>query len=149
MPRRIECDLDKNDSMKLICAGDRHSVFISSHGVIFCCGQNKFGECGLSSKKPSRVVVPTPILSFKDPLRDDERIIDVVASDHTVILTNLGAAYSWGKNDEGQCSYAHEFYYQHVTCPSRIRFLSEPVDRVHVTFIHPLFLFAQDKQLLF
>ena len=117
--REIETLSDKN--IIKIAAGDSHSLFLGPDGVVYSCGNNVDGQCGLR-KTIERKKIPTPIKYF---IRNGIKIVDISAgSYHSLVLDNKGRIYSFGYNKVGQCS---DGYRDRVYIPQMIEYLKKYV----------------------
>ena len=117
--REIETLSDKN-IIKII-AGQIHSLFLGADGVVYSCGNNTNGECGLG-KDIKRINIPTPIEYF---IKNGIRIVDIFAgSFHNLVLDNKGRIYSFGYNRDGQCGNGNT---KSVLTPQMIEYLKEYV----------------------
>src|SRR5207302_1392490 len=81
--------------------GDKHSIILTEKGNAYSFGDNKYGQLGLkfigdeiflSVNKPT-LIGPFP----------EEKFISVACkADHSILITDRGNAYSFGRNNEGQ-----------------------------------------------
>ena len=96
--KEIESLSDK-DVIK-IGVGEGNSVYLGSDGVVYACGFNFGGECGLG-RKMRKTNVPTEIRYFR---KRGINIVDIAtAFSHSLALDATGKVYSWGENAGGQC----------------------------------------------
>jgi alpha-tubulin suppressor-like RCC1 family protein len=79
-----------------VSAGSSHSLFLSSQGRAYSCGDNIFGQLGLNSNDNQSAPI------WIESLRTEE-IIDVSAGTiHSLFLTSQGQVYGCGSNKRGQ-----------------------------------------------
>ena len=96
--REIEALSDKN--IIKITAGYRHSLFLGADSVLYSCGYNGKGECGLG-KDIESINIPTPIQYF---IANGIKVVDISAGcHHSLVLDNQCRIYSFGYNYFGQC----------------------------------------------
>ncbi len=77
--------------------GFRHCIARNSSGKVYCWGWNQFGFLGFGSQDESS---HKPILN---QYLNNEFVIDISCGvDHSLVLTNCGEVYAWGRNDWGQ-----------------------------------------------
>ncbi len=94
VPRPIP-ELAGRDVARTAC-GLHHTVFLTGDGKIFVCGNNENGQLGLKDTR-SRYS-PTLLEECKD------RFFTDVACGyyHTLVLTDHGETFAFGRNDKGQ-----------------------------------------------
>lgn len=78
-----------------VVAGSYHCVAVTEHEA-FCWGHNGGGAC--TGNEP---VVYTP-KQIRVPLAADDQLAGCSAKEHTVVWTDNGMLYSWGKGDGGR-----------------------------------------------
>ncbi|KAJ9470920.1 Ultraviolet-B receptor UVR8 [Diplonema papillatum] len=81
--------------------GAKHTVCAANDARIYAFGCNTHGQLGLGHK--TAVHTPTPLFSLGG---SDVRCI-ACGDEHTLLLTNGNAVYSWGRNDQGQLGLGH------------------------------------------
>ena len=97
--REIETLSDKN--IIKIAAGYEHSLFLGADGVVYSCGWNADGLCGLDEDIWWHVKIPTPIVYF---IKNGIRIVDIsIGCLHSLVLDDQGRIYSFGHNNYRQC----------------------------------------------
>jgi len=88
-----------------IFAACNHSFSISKKGrrdVFKAWGLNNWGQLGLENKE--NTCIPTEVEFFID-----KKVKYATGGDHhSIVLTENGNIYSWGRNDEGQCGIPNE-----------------------------------------
>lgn len=90
--------------LDVFCACN-HSFSLSKKGkrVVFkAWGLNNWGQLGIGSK--TNTSIPTEVEFFID-----KKIKYATGGDHhSVVLTENGEIYTWGRNDEGQCGIVND-----------------------------------------
>jgi hypothetical protein len=81
--------------VKEIACGHRHSIAMTSYGVIYAWGCNESFQLGIGTHSPSIVKVPTVVQGIADVYRI------TCGSEHSVALTKSGKVFSWGQGDGG------------------------------------------------
>jgi len=82
-----------------VSAGFAHTCAITSSGLVYCWGDNTYGQLGTGNN--TRYTVPT--LIDTSGVLNGEVIAEVVAgANHTCVLTASGQAYCLGDNTAGQ-----------------------------------------------
>ena len=79
----------------------KHSLFLLDSGVVLSCGANNdFGQIG----RESGLGIPRAIASL------DAFVVTSVATgdDYSVVTTNTGSVFSWGKNHMGQLGHGNK-----------------------------------------
>jgi alpha-tubulin suppressor-like RCC1 family protein len=77
--------------------GKYHCIARNSRGKVYCWGRNKWGLLGIGSEDDS---YHKPILN---QYLNSEFVIDIsCGAQHSLVLTNCGEVYAWGRNDCGQ-----------------------------------------------
>ena len=82
-----------------ISAGSTHAIALSNEGTIFTWGANTYGQLGNGTF--DTVTTPTSIMSMFTLAVDEEIIIIYAAQSNTIIGTNAGRVFSWGRNQFG------------------------------------------------
>eukprot|EP01084_Bolivina_argentea_P241898 405939_1 len=95
--KKIETFNDVN--IVKIASGQCHSVFLDSDGVLWVCGHDMFGYCGIGDR--FSIYLPIKMEYF---VNNGIKIIDVKCGwYHSLVLSENGKVYSWGKNNHFQC----------------------------------------------
>ena len=82
--------------VKDIAAGAHFSVFLTTTGSVYVCGQNDGGQLGLGPV--TGPWVPTPIRDLSSVI-----VVDISAGDeHLLLLSDTGIVYASGSNKTGQ-----------------------------------------------
>ncbi len=82
-----------------IAAGGFHSLYLADDGSVYSSGWNLFGQTGLNTTV-GNTLIPTPI--DLSPLAG--RTVTQIAAgwDYSLLLTNDGTVFSFGRNDNGR-----------------------------------------------
>ena len=100
VPTLITTNINNVNIIAISC-GDSHSLFLTNTGKVYSTGLNSSGQLGLSDITQRNV--PTLITTNIGNLN----IIAISTGyDHSLFLTNTGAVYSCGRNNEGQLGLA-------------------------------------------
>jgi len=84
-----------NIKITKISTGHYHTLFLTSEGLVYSCGNNQYGKLGLDSLDAS---IKTPrLISGLSNVREI-----ACGYVHSLFLTSEGRVYSCGKNDLGQ-----------------------------------------------
>ena len=103
--KEIDSLSDKN--IIKINVGDTHSNYLGADGVVYACGDNSNGQCGLGCHI-KKLNVPTEIGYFRE---HGIKIVDIVSTFfHSLALDTNGKVYSWGSNNYGQCGVGRSNY---------------------------------------
>lgn len=92
-----------------VTVGLAHACAVASDSLV-CWGDNSYGELGDGTTISSAQPVATP-------LGGDAAIEIAAGALHTCALTDAGAVYCWGQNDEGRCGSAPG---SPLTAPTRV-----------------------------
>ena len=84
-------------SILSVAAGQKHSMALTSNGLVFAWGSNEMGQLGLGKKLSKKKMVATPTLVAL-PLCVQLQCGNV----HSAAVTDTGDVYVWGMNDVGQ-----------------------------------------------
>jgi len=92
-------------SITQVAAGAAHNLLLADDGSVFSFGPNAFGATGLGTATGDTLVA-TPI----DMTNLAGKTIAQVAAggQHSLLLTNDGSVYSFGRNDDGQTGQGTE-----------------------------------------
>lgn len=89
-------DLEHVNVIQAAC-GRNHSLFLTDNGVVYACGDNKSGQCGIGNNTTQQVLKPTRI-NYRGP-----PIIKVgCGAEFSVILDIKGNLYTFGLPEYGQ-----------------------------------------------
>ena len=116
--KKLDCFGMKHKIIK-IRTGSEHTLFLEDNGVVWCCGDNAFGQLGIgyddeeeedddnfdddtpSNIEENNVYTPIKIEWF---LNNDIKIVDIDCGlYHCLALDEDGRIYSWGHGKRGQC----------------------------------------------
>eukprot|EP01084_Bolivina_argentea_P240207 403607_1 len=135
----------KNIKISKIATGFNSSLFLSTNGTLYCCGDNKaFGQLGLG-EDIKKISIPTPIQYFID---NDIKIIDIAVGLHCLALDYNQNIYSFGPNNHCQCG--HKRGIQRCFKPKLIKFF-KPYKIIHIACgrLHSLAVTSKGQYFLF
>lgn len=96
-PKLVMLGKDQLPVVKSIGCGSYHSMFaLSSNGYLYTCGLNNYGQLGIGSTDNCSELQLVEDLSFKNVAFVDG------GEHHSVVLTNDGDVYTFGRADSGQ-----------------------------------------------
>lgn len=80
-------------------AGTKHSLFLTDEGVVYACGENKYGKLGIGTKYSKREIIATPTkIDYSGAA-----IVQIgCGADFSVILDIEGNLYTFGYPEYGQ-----------------------------------------------
>ena len=91
-PNRIYC--------QKLSLGAHHSVALADGGIVFTWGGNQYGQLGDGGNFDIKWM-PSMVTALRQ-----QCIVDIAAGDmHTVVVTNAGDIWSWGRGSEGQLGH--------------------------------------------
>ena len=99
-PTLIESLSDHN--IIAVATGRQHSLFLTDEGVVFSCGDNKSGQCGIGLKKEC-VTLPSHIDYSGSPV-----VKIACGADFSLLLTEDGEIFSFGLPEYGQLGHGTE-----------------------------------------
>ncbi|KAI6652028.1 Secretion-regulating guanine nucleotide exchange factor [Oopsacas minuta] len=77
--------------------GNGHSLLLSENRKIFVCGDNSYGQCGLEC------ALDKPYILKPVKLENVDAVVKIDCGwQHSLLLTEKGEVYSWGRCDYGQ-----------------------------------------------
>jgi alpha-tubulin suppressor-like RCC1 family protein len=86
-----------------VSLGEHHTVILTDDGEVLTCGVGEYGLQGTGHTTDALVPVSLDTLEKED-------IKQVAAGlDHTLVLTDGGAIFSWGRNTAGQLGHADSY----------------------------------------
>lgn len=97
-------DPQEKPKITQVGSGSSHTLFLSSKGLVYACGDNQEGQLGIYTISQSNL----PILnSWFDAHRNYPNFSDsikkvVCGSFHTIFLTNQGHLYACGRNTHNE-----------------------------------------------
>jgi alpha-tubulin suppressor-like RCC1 family protein len=97
-----------NDKITQVACGTYHTMFLTSKGNVYGCGNNQFFQVNSTRKSVEglyRVQTPTKISDFPETVQ----ITQIACGDfHTMFLTSQGKVYGCGRNDYNQVNSTRE-----------------------------------------
>ncbi|XP_065650187.1 protein RCC2 [Hydra vulgaris] len=102
--RRNPCLIEslKDHQIESVATGRQHGLFLTKEGIVFSCGDNKNGQCGIGNKKEV-VTVPTPINYTGPPI-----VQIACGGEFSLILNEDGVVFSFGLPEYGQLGLGSE-----------------------------------------
>ena len=89
----------KTKTVVQVTAGYAHSVCLTADGLVFVCGCGDNGQLGVGDTEGRVHVVPTLVQGELE----GRKVLQVAAGgDHTLCVTDDGAAFAFGLSEEGQ-----------------------------------------------
>jgi alpha-tubulin suppressor-like RCC1 family protein len=130
-----------------ISTGQYHSLFLTSEGRVYSCGDNWFGKLGLGTDgfTVSSVNKPTLIRTYNDsdlnPITYDEITITKISLgiDHSLFLSRDNRVYSCGNNNSGELGLGTSGSGKDKSTPTLISGLSNVIE-ISAGHYHSLFL---------
>ncbi|GMF36445.1 unnamed protein product [Phytophthora fragariaefolia] len=96
-PKPVTLGKDQLPVVKSIGCGSYHSLFaLSANGYLYTCGLNNYGQLGIGSTENCSELQLVEDLSSKNIAYVD------AGTHHSVVLTNDGDIYTFGRADSGQ-----------------------------------------------
>lgn len=119
----------KNKNVVAAACGRSHTLFLTSDGVVYGCGDNKMGQCGTNQPSVQQITTPTKI-SFKE----NKPIVKLACgAEFSLIVDIEGSLYSFGHPEHGQLGHNSEGKY--FTTGNKYAFHCEHSPRRIVAFI--------------
>ncbi|XP_067850555.1 probable E3 ubiquitin-protein ligase HERC4 isoform X2 [Heptranchias perlo] len=117
-------------TVKEVCCGEKHSVFLLADGTVFSCGDNKNGQLGRRNSK-SRF---DQIMAF-----NTVKVVRVACGKHhTLAVFENGSVFSWGDGTYGQLGLGE--CQSIVSHPRRVELFRVPIVQVTCGHYHSLAL---------
>lgn len=88
------------DNVKYVACGEDHTIIIKNDNTVFACGNNSFGQLGLGSGSNTTYNTFTKL-----DISDVAKVS--LGFSHSLILTNQGEVYSFGRNHNGELGLGH------------------------------------------
>lgn len=89
--------------LKQIQCGSDHTVFVTTKGRVYCCGENKYGQCGILRDEVQWQLAPTVV-----PFLYDIVMVDC-GRKHNLALDVEGRVWVFGFNEQGQLGLGHKY----------------------------------------
>lgn len=106
-------NLDSDDYIYRVAAGDYHSLAISINGRVFAWGKNSYGQLGNGNANDSARPVE---ITNNFPLNDDDQIEVIYAGpDTSFAVSAKGKAFGWGDAAEARMPDNEEKYAYYTT----------------------------------
>jgi alpha-tubulin suppressor-like RCC1 family protein len=114
-PVKVDFFEKKEEKIKKVCAGGRHSLVLTENFKVYAFGDNSEGQCtGFD---------PAYFNPIKIKFPGKPKIIDIHSSyNHSIALTTSGEVFSWGDTSEGKLGYVTGVSTQKI--PKSIPFLN-------------------------
>lgn len=88
---------------KQVSLGMHHTVILTDDGEVMTCGVGEYGRLGTGNTIDALVPASLEALANED-------IVQIAAgNDHTLALTDKGAVFSWGRNQQGQLGHSDSY----------------------------------------
>lgn len=101
--RMIEAFKDYGVKAKQVSLGLHHTVILTDDGEVLTCGVGEYGRLGTGNTIDALVPASLEALVNED-------IVQIAAGvDHTLALTDKGAIFSWGRNQQGQLGHSDSY----------------------------------------
>jgi X-linked retinitis pigmentosa GTPase regulator len=95
----IQAMKDYNVKAAQVSCGREHMLILTDDGEVLTCGSCDFGLLGTGSAVDVKVPIPIEALAQED-------VTEVAAGrDHSLVLTNEGKIFSWGRSTAGQLGH--------------------------------------------
>ena len=119
MPTLVEGPL-KKEVVVHAATGKAHTVFITAKGQVFAAGDNKFGCVGPTPPK-KKDTAPLPVLVPGI----DGAVFAACGADFTMVLTSLGAVFSFGWSEYGQLGHGTDGSFNQSASSVKITYEAE------------------------
>jgi len=107
--------------------GRNHTLFLTDRGIVYSCGDNKMGQCGLGNTTP-QIEKPTRI-RYKGP-----PIVKVACgAEFSVILDCKGALYTFGSPEYGQLGHGSSGEY--IAVAGKVNYHLEKSPKMITTYV--------------
>jgi alpha-tubulin suppressor-like RCC1 family protein len=130
--------LNESEKITQIACGEKHTIFLTSLGNVYGCGNNDYNQV---SSIDSHITRPTKILDFPETVQ----ITQIACGDnHTMFLTSLGKVWGCGYNYYNQVNLSSK---APITRPTEITDFPETVQITQIACgdEHTMFLTSQGK----
>lgn len=86
---------DKDFAIVQVSAGARHTLFLDKRGMVYACGENEYGQLGMSVRDGEPT--PTQLPNF-----NGSAAMIAAGFKHSLVLTKSGLVYAFGSNSENE-----------------------------------------------
>ncbi|KAF9000352.1 RCC1/BLIP-II [Hymenopellis radicata] len=90
------------DRVVQISGGSNHSLFLTSNGRVFACGQCDVGQLGVAQPEDVKCVSVPVEVPMPDSWQDDPVVSISASSRGGMAITAAGALYAWGEANSGE-----------------------------------------------
>jgi hypothetical protein len=102
LPKLIKSNSFDKLTLKQVCCGGGHSLYLTDDGTIFVSGLNEQGQLGLNAHLDYRRHSPVDI-EMKNYMEPGDTAVKIQCGhDHCLVLTAFGHVYGFGRNNRGQ-----------------------------------------------
>ncbi|KAL0578963.1 hypothetical protein V5O48_003055 [Marasmius crinis-equi] len=114
LPTRVvglsSAELGNPERVVSIAGGDTHTLFLTSEGNVYVCGERSDGRLGLpddhevlNEDRDSRSSIWMPVLVEIPDTEADDPIVSIVAGPrYSMAITRAGVLFSWGSGPNGE-----------------------------------------------
>lgn len=96
----IKHDYFSDKEVVQVCAGDRHSLFLTKTGEVYSCGDNSSGQCSEFEKRTYK----PKLISY--PFSTKSKVIKIYSgSFHSALVNMDNEVYSWGQTTFDKLGY--------------------------------------------
>ncbi|XP_015912785.2 protein RCC2 homolog [Parasteatoda tepidariorum] len=132
------CDTKRRDTPTLVdtlkdhniisaACGRSHTLFLSERGIVYSCGDNKMGQCGVGSQN-NAINIPTKV-----PFKGKSITKLACGAEFSVICDAKGGMHSFGLPEYGQLGHNSDGKY--FVTSNKLSFRCEVVPRRIIAFI--------------
>lgn len=86
-----------------LCKGGEHCLLLTSTGLVYSCGSNRFGELGYETRMNYTEMEKIEVRRFSHVVNLRRKMIAIAAGvHHSCALEDNGRVWTWGRNSSGQ-----------------------------------------------